>query len=293
MGTFRVYEDQKLVLEAENILTVYGREQIPRILCGKARGVIALSVGGGTTAANVNDKWLAAPITVKPIVFSTPITYGTAGKVVYKARLDEAFGGVIYEMASTNDGAAAPGQIVQILQSDFVTITGGGSFVAGPGAELGSALTNIRCSPSGASLPASGRLTSTFPVALGSALQSDNVLLTGYLGAATATTATLTFTDTSGLTASGTYSFANNTSYQMIQKPISGFTVGGGFDWGSIVKTDVVKDGTATVLIVDGVAVQSEVLGGRIMSRAVVGTPITKRVGSKMDVEYELNLTLS
>jgi hypothetical protein len=294
MGTFRVFEDGQLVAQFDNTLTTFGRSEILKMVTGHAPPVAILLVGGDATSPAQTDKTLNLPIAAEKVVFSTPVGIT---KIVYKARLNESVGGVIHEMAASNDTAARATKLVNVTPDiavssyDPTTV-----FVAGEGAD-----PKIRISPVAVELDVTANAddyyTYNLPVSLAGALDSDTIALSGYNSANGVATFTVRFTDTNGNTATKTavsLGAAGNADYAVASFAISSMTFDAGFDRGFIVKTEIIRtDATAILSRIDGLVLRSEQVGGRIISRASTGTGIAKRLGSKMDIEYEIPVTFT
>jgi hypothetical protein len=291
MGTFRVFEDGNLVAQFDNTLTTFGRSEILRIITGHSPGISTLLVGADSTAATANDKTLGLPIAAERIVFNTPV--GTS-KIVYKARLNETVGCVIHEMAATNVSGARSTKLVNITQDTAVAaydVTT--AFVTGEGAD-----PKVRVSPVAVELDVTSAnddyYTYNVPVSLAGALDTDTIALSGYNSGAGTAAFTIRFTDGAGKTATKTAVSIASTNYTITSFTVSSMTFDSGFDRGNIVKTEIIRtDAVAILSRIDGLVLRSETAGGKIVSRAATGTGISKKRGSKMDIEYEIPVTFA
>jgi hypothetical protein len=291
MGTFRVFEDGNLVAQFDNTLTTFGRSEILKIITGHAPGISTLIVGGESTGATQNDKTLNLPIAAERVVFSTPVGIS---KIVYKARLNETVGCIIHEMAASNSSDARATKLVNIVPDPALALYDATTvFVAGEGAD-----PKVRVSPTAVELDVTSAnddyYTYNLPVSLAGALDSDTIALSGYNSGAGTAAFTIRFTDATGKTATKTAVNIAATTYTVSSFAISSMTFDSGFDRGNIVKTEIIRtDAVAILSRIDGLVLRSETAGGKIISRAVTGTGIAKKRGSKMDIEYEIPVTFA
>jgi hypothetical protein len=297
MGIFRVYEDNNLIAEAHNLTTHFGRREILKIQAGQAPRINRLLVGClDSPAPAATQETLILPLAVEPVVFSTPIYnqgLGT-GKVVYKARLPESVGGVIYELAASNNSDAVVNSLVTISVNPGEYVYAG-TQTMGPGADISSTNTNIRRSPYAAGLTAaagaSPSYTSNIASTIAGAVDSDVVCITGYNSGALTATLTLRLTDVNGQQVTKSGVTLASASYTSSEFTIGSMSIPGAFDRSAITKIEVFRtDAAAITTYVDGVTLRSPTLSGRIISRATVAA-ISKKLGSKMDIEYEMPVT--
>lgn len=289
MGIFRFYQDGHQVAKVENTLTTHGKRELLRILTGTSPKISTLLVGSSQTAATSSDLTLKLPVRAEAVVFSTPIYATGDGKVIYKARLDESVGMVIHEMAASNDPTAKATQLVSVTADISRAMYGAGTvFTQNVGASL-----DVKCSPVAVKLGNTGSgvyyYTYNVPVNVAGALPTDEIVVSGFLDLAGTATLTVKITDSNGKSLTKTGVSITSTAHSTASFTISSMTPDSGFDITSTVSMDIRRtDATAALCNIDGIALVSETVGGKIISRAATSTGIEKRLGSKMDIEYEI-----
>lgn len=292
-GTYRIYEDGEIVAEFDNLLTTYGKTQIPSMLAGTGNYVSNIIVGCDSTAAAVGQQTLLLPLATSPVVFSTPIYSGATSKVVYKARILEGISGVIKEIGTINSTGTA-GALCAFDDSEGITTSSVNVTVVDGKAVNSASTADVRIGGYGRLCPTNDYVISSQAINLSGILSADTIILGAYSTTTGASSVQIVFTDANGYTATGSFALPAGTAgtYRTVAVAVSSFSLSNAsFAWSSIVSTK------ATALtagaVVDGVSCRSTVLGGKLISRAVYGTEIVKRAASRMDVEYELGVNLA
>jgi hypothetical protein len=291
-GVCRVYEDDMLVAEANNLVTDYGKSRIPLMLAGQGGFVKEIGIGAATDAGL---SYIKVEIAKAPIVFATPSYSSPNARIVYKARLNDDVAGVINEISLFD--AVGGGKTIMTTSTREAgrVITGAVVDITGLAGNPSTGSNKVRLAETAASIPVGGSVEMIRPTSLAGAISTDSIMISGYNAAVDVDQATVTLlmTDAYGTTLSGTFAFAANTdAYQSVSKTISSFGATS-FDWSRIEKTKFTVSGAgAPNVVVDGLTLRSDSATGRAMTRAVYGAPVVKRYGSRMDVEYELVIGL-
>jgi hypothetical protein len=282
-GKYRIYENGSLVSEEENLLTTIGKREFLGIVAGTSPRISRLGLGimGGTAAAS--DQTLFFPLVDTPVEFSVPLFGGASSRVVYKSRLVEGVSGVIYEIGCYN----GPEINDPLLVSFGDDIDAPGTV---PGLAGGSSANDVRIGPVSPLITTTDPFVVTGQMSAGSVLSTDTIALA--LKGSAASTVRIDLQDSVGKVAFCSYAFTG-TSYQVVKKFVSEWTVDVGFDWKDIVSCTATRTGAASSIILDGLAVLAPLQSGQLLSHAVLGTPLVKRAGVRMDVEYELTMNLA
>lgn len=282
-GKYRFFEDGELVAEVDNVLTTAGKREILGMIAGTSGKIARLGLGVGNSAVSATDTTLTMPLVDVPVDFSVPLFGGASSKVVYKSRVDETISGVIYEIGCYN----TPGGFRPLL----INFGDADTDIAGPAG--GNTSNDVRIGPT------SPQITSTTPFTLvqqasaGDLLATDNIALAVKPASAVASVLTVVLTDVNNVTASKTYTLAANTNYQVVKHPVSAWTINTGFSWNDIASVSVTRDAAANNIILDGLSILAPGKSGTLLSHAVYGTGVVKRLGVRLDVEYELTFNLA
>lgn len=278
-GKYRILVDGEVVAEADNVITDHGKREILNILAGRSLSPSTIVYGVGSTAAAGTDTTLEIPVGRVGITFATPIYDGANSKVVFKGRLSDSSYAEIHEIGLSSFQSPTTQLITPFDSTEPI------SGIAGGYEE-----TSRRIGLGAATVLTSETLLLSKNLQIGSGAQTDDVVLAGYSATGTSNV-TLTLTDSNGNTAVQAYN-GFTTTYGAVSHKISEFTLTGAFSWADIVSLEAVPTGQTINL--DGLTIKSESLYGGLFSRAVYSpTPVIKRPGSRMDLEYELGIDLS
>lgn len=289
IGTYTFYKNGKQVCQQRNLITTEGKKIILRYLARQIPSwaeVIALGVG--STAAVIGDTTLVfetdqAEVGLRAVDFST-------GRVTIKGSLDPLVSGKFYEVglypSSSNLQAGAFGtKLLSKFQTDFEPWSGGTKNT-----------TNYRIGASSLQLTASASATTTVTLSeygadLSGYSNTDQFGLAYFLNDVNTATMTVRLkTDASNYY---TYSFSPGTSAGFAIRNFnkSNFTATGTPSWSNILSLEVAVTagaGGSTTVQFDGLTIidKDAYDNYAIVSRAVLGSPLTKLAGESMDVEY-------
>lgn len=289
-GIYTIRSGDRVIATQENLITTAGKKAVLEYVAGYQKNLVgSLAVGVGTTAANVADKILAFEVSRQP-VFATTIDYATSA-VIFRAQIPASEEIIIQELGaySSDNDASTYGSMLLL---DFGTLDAwsAGTFSA-TNSRIGQAL----------------RLTSPASTTSESVLPDLNLDLSGYsdldqfvaairannglvasvdfqfrtdasnyytwtiTSPATAVYATPSATKGS-LTATGNPSWANITAIAVRVTSTSGGV--GNIDFDGLRIEDVDANREESVLI----------------SRSILGSPVTKAVDVPLDIEYAITL---
>lgn len=293
-GTFRFYQEGQLVGESSNLITTAGKLAIQRYLAGYS-GHFGRSIrlGIGATAAAVTDVSMNFEVAYAPVYLATPDYANTA--ILFKGRLDDPLGAVFYEAGL----------------SSFIPDVNNFAF-SKPLVMFDSTLetfTNSAWNTSGVRFGAENlRVTATASTTTTSIMSN---LLLDFSAYSSLDDFTLAYNPTTAFTSSVIlrfYTDSSNYYSSTISTPASGFkvqrfskgsfTATGSPSWSNITQIGLLvaatAGGTATVDF-EGIRAEDNdtfIDTDILVSRTVLGAPVTKVAGMPMDIEYTLDLTL-
>lgn len=294
-GIYRFYQNGELVGESENLLTTEGKRLILRYLAGQAPDLGgAIGLGVGAVAANVADTRLTfevdrAIVTLKNADYNTNV-------VIFKTTIPQEKVYKIYESClwstATNSLTDYSSRMLSTFDLDV---------------ETWSSMT-VDSTIARTSLD-SGRVDAGSNATTSTRLQVD-MDLSGYSGNdvfllafnkvnANITDLALAFENSTGGSFKSNISIAGlSTGYNVLAFPKSGFTATGTIDWAAITQfgVDVKAGPTAGYVILDGLRIEDTDTINQdfiLVSRSVLGTPLTKTDIAPMDIEYALEFTIT
>lgn len=292
IGTYKFYEKGRLIAAEKNLITNEGKNAILAFMAGYTGNFAAdICFGAGETAAAAANTDLELQWARTPIVSISPDYINTM--IVYKARLDAGIAGKIYEAGLRSQ---------QSNQSDYNsrTLIDFSSTAAWSIATFNA--TNSRVGPDSLRLSPAASATSTATLAdtfmdLSGYSVNDSFRL-GYQpnDAFTASIFVRLYTD-----ASNYFTFtvsAPTSGYKIATFTKSNAVATGSPDWGNITSVAASVTSTAggaaqvdfdTFQVVD---LDDNSEHDALISRAVLGTPVTKTAGLPLDIEYTLDVTL-
>ena len=285
-GKYRILIDGEIVAETNNVITTHGKREILNILSGRSNPPSTLAYGVGETDPATwqggENRTLEAPVGRVSVSFMTPIYDGTApanSKIVFKGRLSDDTWAEIHEIGLS--GFQAP-------EAQLVTAFDGNENFSG---DVPTPVeTGHRIGTSAAGVTAGDTPTLSREMPFVSAQGTDQIVLIGWCPTTTGGNVSLTLYDRNGNTAQAAFN-GFTTTYGSVAVDVSGFSLTGSFNWDEVVSLDAAVTGQDVNL--DGLTIRSESLFGGLFSRAVYGTPVVKRPGARMDLEYELGIDLS
>lgn len=290
-GTYRFYQDGKLIAEQKNLITTEGKKAILRYLAGHS-GAIArsLAVGTGQVAPTLTDIRLGFEAARANIQITSP-DY-VAQTLVFKTTLPQEAEFSIYEIGALNVSESdTSGRLLLTFDSDT---------------ELWSA--------------------GTFQVDT-SRIGADALRVNAAASATTTSTLSELFLDTSDYSDSDQFSLAFQpqdanlsalkirfktdaanyfeyalptltTGYKVLYWPKSAMTKTGTPTWDSITAIDLVvtaKSAGATNVDFDGLRIDHLLIPNdeyALVSRTVLSAPVVKDSLRQMDIEYALDVTV-
>jgi len=282
-GEWIIYEDGIEVARTENVVTINGKREILGMIAGSVPKAGQIVYGSGDAEALDTDESLQFPFGKEAVIFAVPIYDGLNSKVVFKARLRDGVAGEIREIGLSNS---------QISESPIFFVFDGSEdlMIDGSPAESWDE-SNTRVGANSVELSTGEVLTATRTLSIYGAAPQDELVLAGWSDTA-ATAVTLTLYDKGGNSTSASYTLG--TGYTIDAATIAEFSDGGsGFDWSEIVKVEATTATGGATMALDALTIRSVGVFGDLISRAVYLTPVVKRSGSRMDIEYELTINLS
>lgn len=292
-GTYRIYQNGKLVAESKNVITDDGARVILDFMCGN-RGAIAqtLALGAGSTAATAADKTLGFEWASQDISFVSP-DY-TNENIVFKARFDAFTIGTINEIGLKSSGLYAG----EYDSRGLLTFDSGSEeWSAGTpttGALVGA--QKLRLSPA-ASATTTAENSEVF-LDLSGYSNADNFKLLYHVGNANTSNVKLRFF----VDGSNYYTYTINTptsGTKIATFSKSGFVATGSPDWSAITYANVsvtaTGGGSAQVdfdsLRIEDTDTYAE--DNLLVSRTVLVSPLALTGGVPTEIEYTLDITIS
>lgn len=293
-GTYRFYQNGVLIHEEENLITTLGKAAILRYLAGYS-GHFGRSIrlGVGATAANAADLTLNFENVQAQVSLISPDYANTW--LVFKARLPENVAGSFYEVGLSNyysEEIQAYGSALMLTFDNTLENWSGGTYNTAAGPRVGNA--NLRLAPA-----ASGTTTVTLDTALDLSgySASDDFKLAYRNNNANATSVFIRFyTDASNYFTYTANSPAVNYNIATFNK--NNVVSTGSPSWANITQVGVSATagaGGAASVDFDGFRIDDKDTYNNVetlVSRTVLGAPVTKQAGVPLDVEYTLDLTL-
>lgn len=295
LGTYKFYQDERLLGKCSNLLTTEGKKMILRYLSQQTRQVAqAIAVGTGTTAANIADDSLLFEFARANIDVVSPDF--TNNKVIFKATLPIGIQGNINEVGlwSQSDNVFSGNYGSRLLLS----------FDADTEAWSTGIFTSDITRIGGDSLRISALTSATSTTALdGSAIDvlgfnpTDKLKLAYINNDSNCSSIELRFkTDGSNYFK---YTITNPTSgYHVYTFSKSTAVLTGTPSWDSIANVEIVviaKSSGATAVDFDGLrAEDTQSLNPDyvLVSHAILGSPLYKNPAKQMDIEYSWDVTL-
>ena len=291
IGKYTFKQDGEIVGESYNLITNAGKKAIVDYLAGYVgRLAGSLAVGIGSAAASVNDTSLQFEVN-RPKVELSSADYANFG-VVFKAQLPAELAAVIYEVGAYS-GSEALSEFDSRMLLDFdqnLDAWSAGSFTT-TNSRLGSALTlsaaastTTTSNLTGISFDLSGysaadqftfvyRANNAFVSAIGIRLKTDaSNYFTYNIATPTSGTYALTTFNKSAMVATGTPDWSNITQAEVYVTATAGGTASVDFEGLRIEDRDSYREENVLV------------------SRSVLGTPVTTVTGIPMDIEYSITI---
>jgi hypothetical protein len=295
-GIYRVYEDGILIAEQKNKLTVLGRANALKAMLGSTQS-FASSMGIGVDgSANDTSTFhsktdLGFNVGKYPVVSSSLGNTETYDALVYTARITDQSRYNITELGlfanRVVSGFENENQVIfDFEDGDPFTLTSSTWYSTisetSPVFRIGNSCLNMASSSSLA-------VWNSSTINLSNVAPYDDFCLAAHFGA----NAALTIKFESSTDAHATYTFTpGGTGYKVISVSKSSVTPTGNLDWSKINKITIDAGGQ---VYLDGLRVKKyrtpDSTEG-LVSRAVLTTPIEKKFGSIIDIQYLLEVTL-
>lgn len=295
-GTYRFYQDGRLLRESKNLLTTEGKRAILRFLAGRGGSIgSSIALGTGVTPATVNDSRLtfeADRVTIDVI----SVLYNDS-LIVFKGTIPQEIEYSIYEAGvfnmPSNPVVSDNPRIIATFDDTDESWSNGTIVVSN--ARAGT--TTLRLQPN-----ASGTLEAVAPIVadFSGFTVDDNFTVAITKGNTNASSIILKFKDLAGNQFALTKSIsALALGYNVVTFRKGDFVATGAIDWSNIsymtVSATATSGGQADVYF-DAVRVEDDdaITGDyALLSRSVLQTPLIKSAEAPMDVEYALELNFA
>lgn len=289
IGKYRLKQNEQVIAEANNIITVEGRKAILRYLAGDiAEWAGAIVLGVSDVPATMGDKRLVFEADRAPIVLRVADIQNDT--IVFRATFGTGVIGKIYELGITtgaySDDELGSSRIITDFNPDFQEIEGGIVDV-----------NNYRLSNKSLSLLVPATMTRI--VTLPSFYQdfsvyqdSDTFALAYELFDANASSITVRFLVNGTNYFEHTFVPSNVAGYYVTEWQLAACTAVGAPAWGEIGSINVIATAGAadTIVNLDGLRINDTAASedNVLVSRAVLTTPNKKIIDQELEVEYEV-----
>ena len=292
IGTYTFLQDGEVIARATNLITTEGKKQILRYLAGQTSALgEVIAVGMGATTPALADSRLTFELG-RATVAVTSVDL-TTQRVIFKGTLPQALVGKIYEIGLFSSDAVGDSRLLTTFDSSVESWTGA-TFNA-TNARLGA--DALRLAPA-TSATAVATLNNLF-LDLSNDSNTDKFNLAFFNLNANAASIRIRFR-AEDTTSYYEYVLTNpSTGYNVVNFTKSNLTKTGTLvDYSSIRSIEfavVAGAGGAAQVDFDGLRLEDEdnVATNQILiSRSLLGTPVTKSSLAPMDVEYALDVTV-
>jgi hypothetical protein len=292
-GTYKFYEDGKLIAESKNSLTETGRILALKTLMGAIPnfgGSISLGIDGTantTSGVYATNKRLGFRVCSSPVISSNVAVDAGKDLIVFKTRIDDPSSYRIHEVGLFSDplpGGATTNKFETILnfeESDTLVFSGTSQLVTD--------LVNYRNGDSALKIVSGETVTSNNTISGLEAFDNTDLLNVAYY-ANTNADLTVTFYSNSA-TWQYAFSYTGSAAYRVQSVQLSSGTVTGAFDWSNITKVEF-SAGTADIIL-DGIRIENANItdtNNGMISRAALPSAIQKTAGIPIDIEYYLRI---
>ena len=314
-GSYNIYKNGVLEASQDNVITNFGKDAIWKYLCGSVpEWGGAIAVGAGTTAAASGDKKLEFEFARNSTLLKSPSLSGSDRIITLKTSLEPNVSGIINEVGVYNtlgptnpstfdgriitqfgEGVNDSGEVNPLEWSYNIktTIDSTTSRIGSQNIQIDGTAGNVVSYLGGTNTAAQGYLS----IDLTKYSPLDTLEIAYKLITAISTsgkTMKITFYDDQQTPAaiSKTWTFGSSVSvgYYNNTATLSEFTaVSGTFNYNvSIIKVETDAKVSFDAIRIDDTDSTDTTYG--LVSRAVLGTPITKKNGDNIDIEYRLTL---
>lgn len=291
-GTYKYYLDGELVAVSHNIITTEGKKHIVKRLASDANAVAgSIALGIGSAAAVVGDTALQFEAVRGDVILASPDLVNLA--VVYKARFDESLAMVVREVGLLSSSGTDTMPIIALAETSVETWAGGASYSTDP--YIGASAYQLTPAASTTSTATLSGIDMNLSV-----LKNIDKVVLGWrnLNGNTATVAVSLKTDAGNHYTYTTSAGVSTTGFNTLRVPLSSFTKTGNPDLEHITSVTVsvtASAGGAASFVIEGIKTELAAVvdsGSVLVTRSVLGAPITKLAGVPFEVEYVLDVTI-
>lgn len=290
-GTYRIYQNGKLIAESSNLITTEGKRAILRYLSGHTGAFVkSLCVGTSSVAADVADTKLGFEVARANVMVTSPDYL--AQKIVFKATLPQEAAFAVWEIGSLTGAAQdTTGQAIMSFDSlsepwSNVSFVADTNRIGGDEARVSAALSATTT----ASLTELAMDFSQY-------LDNDKFSLAYEPGNANTASVKVRFLSSAGNYFE--YTITNpSAGYKVETWNKSAMTKTGTPAWDAITSMEVsvtAKAAGATTVDFDGLRIDSipdSAMDNILVSRTVLASPVVKLAATQMDIEYVLDVTI-
>jgi hypothetical protein len=295
-GTYRYYQNGKLIAEQNNLITTEGQRLILRYLSGNAASLgSAIGLGVIGTPATVSDSRLGFEVYRAPVEIRS-IDYD-ANSVLFKGTVDQNSVFTLYEAGLWSTETNALGAQDSEILTTFDTTVEEWTNVTVDATQTRFTSDSIRVDAT-ASSTTSPR--TTVDMDLVGYSTEDLFSLAFYKPNGNVTTLALYFGNslTGGNLKLSKSITSLPTGYNIVQFKKGDFVATGSITWDQIdtFGVDVTAGATAGYVILDGLRIEDTDTPDQdhvLVSRTILATPLVKTDTAPMDVEYSLEFSVS
>lgn len=306
IGTYKVYQNNKLLAESENSLTETGRILALKTLMGAIPNFGgSIAVGIDETANSVvsgfaTNKRLGFRVCSSPVVSSNLGVSSTSDALVFKARIDDPTSYRIYEIGLFSDplpAGATTNKVETLLSfeetdslsdSDGSVLSDDGAIIDSSDATYGDKFRN---GDTALKILSGRTVKSNNSISGLDTFNNTDLLNVAYYADSNADLSVIFYSGT----ATKTFSFAytGSAAYIVDTLELSSGTSGGTgtFSWGNI--TEIRFAAASGNIILDGIRIENADItdtNNGLVSRTALSSPINKVSGIPIDIEYYLRV---
>lgn len=288
IGTYKIFKNNKLVVEQTNIITNFGHSYIQKYLAGQVPSIgDYIAVGTLNTAPVVTDTDLKFEFSRGPILVRS--VNNSNSTIIVKGSIDDTVGGLIWELglfpSSENYAAGGAGSQLLILFDPTVESYSAGTLDA----------VNYRIGTASLALSTATSITATnsdFSQDLSGYSFVDQFGLAYQINDAFASNIELRIMTDSGNYFAHTITPSTTSGYYVNNFTKTDFSSVGTPDWSNITQAAVVvtASGGTTNVNIDGLNIvdKDNYVDYGLVSRSVLTTPIMKLPSEIYDIEYSV-----
>jgi hypothetical protein len=308
-GTYKVYQEGKLIGEYENKLTETGRILALKTLMGAIPSFAgSLSVGIDGTANTISgsfatNKRLGFKVCSSPVFSSNVGLSGSTDALVFKARIDDPSAYKIWELGLFSDplpGGATTNRMENILNfegSDNLMETDGSALLTATAELIDSSNVTygslFRNGDTALLVKSTKTVKSNNSFSGLETFTNTDLLNVAYYADANADLTIVFYSNLATMTYATPFAYTGSAAYRIINTPISSGVSGGTgtFDWSNV--TEIRFSAANGNILLDGVRFENADItdtNNGLVSRTALGSAITKVSGIPIDIEYYLRV---